>query len=366
MAAPAIDDKVFALPVRWNGWVYSDPARTPVQPDLPVAPAITGPVRVNSTTLRVTITAPGAGADTWTLQRSAAGFNSWSNIGTVAVGASTADFSVTTGVEFDLRIAAANENGVSYSNLVTGTASETPEGALYTETWESATVGAGVDGRTWGVGDARWGRGTGSANATVQNAYAASGSKSARIRFTTAAGQLAFDLGAHYREVTITFKWRVPENWKHRTTGSPTNNKMFRIWGDDGGAQNGYDNTEKVGSSMWRENDFRSRISADYNNGGGMGELPGTNYSGFLTSADAGLWHDIEIYVKACSASGAADGVIRLKKNGVTIYNATNVNNWFSGKPHAYRHGYLMGWANTGYDEATDYYLDDISFTVVP
>lgn len=246
-----------------------------------------------------------------------------------------------------------------------------PFSTLYQEDWESATTGSAIDGRLWTSSGStgRWGRGAGSVNASIQTAQPFTGTKSCRIQYaagTGYAGQAAFDLGAHYNEVRITMRLFIPSNWKHRYMGSSaTNNKIFRLWGDDGlgGQSNNYNSLEKVGASYWRSNDFSSTLQIDWNSGDGIGPKGGS-FANFISTADLGKFMKIEIYCKQSSGLGIANGIIRVKKNDAIAMNLTNVNNWTTGQRHGYRYGYLLGWANTGFDELTAFYLDNILFEV--
>lgn len=87
-----------------------------------VAPTITGPIQINTTTLRVGISPGSGGATSWTLQKSTDGGTTWTSAGSVTVGATQADATVTTGQSTQLRIAASAGGSPVYSNVVTGVA----------------------------------------------------------------------------------------------------------------------------------------------------------------------------------------------------------------------------------------------------
>lgn len=75
----------------------------------------------------------------------------------------------------------------------------------------------------------------------------------------------------------------------------------------------------------------------------------------------AGETHEYTIHRKKSSALGVADAVAELWEDGVLIYydrdglNFHSVNNWFS-------RGYLLGYANSGFEEETDLYITKYEF----
>ncbi len=340
----------------------------------PVAPTITAS-RINDTTIRFTFSG-GSGASSWTgYYRTPAGSGSYSSV-SLTVGQAYYDVTVSSGGTANFYIEAHNGAGATVnSSVATGSAGG---GALYFEDWENATVGASPDGRAWGGTGGNWGDGKGSAYASVETTNPYAGSRSVRIRQIAenngGSCQLGFDLGASFREVTINYKLFWPTNFAIRASGggyAGPNNKFFRLWEDDGaGGDAGYSAYNgKLGASFYRMgSDSVAGLSPEgnpWNTAGLMSQLDDPEQ--FITSADFGTWIDFEIYCKAAvSGAGGADGArIQVKKNGAVVFNYTGLENWVDGEPHAYRYGYLLGAANTGYAAQTDWYIDDISFTVV-
>lgn len=202
-------------------------------------------------------------------------------------------------------------------------------------------------------GSARWG---GTRDVTVVN-------QSARFKFTGtsnpsghAFSELRFDLGRLYPEVWVQFRLFIPANYKHRYPNSAaSNNKFIRLW-----PQN-YDDLEKVGYSTWRSGSDYSSLRADWNIGTGIGPK-GDNVANFITDADKGRWMTIRIHAKAASSS-SQHGTLRFWKNGTLIINNSNtVNNYRTGGLNAFRYGYLLGWANSGFDEDTYLSIDNVVF----
>lgn len=153
----------------------------------------------------------------------------------------------------------------------------------------------------------------------------------------------------------------------------PTNNKLLAIWTDNYSAQ-GKGPTLIWGTELDWSGSRASRdsqLTVGYAVGGNtvsgaaaVGSLP------LITPADAGKAIDIIFHGRFSSRPGAKDGVIRsfVRKQGQTAYtrvhNITNADldkrSDVAAALQPWRAGYLMGWANSGYDEATTFHLSKI------
>lgn len=228
---------------------------------------------------------------------------------------------------------------------------------LFDDTFETGnlnrTVTTGATTASWITGD--------SVNVSAQTTQPQSGTYSCRARFagtepglgdaSDATAELRFDLGKLCTEVWITYGLYITAGFVYRDS---TNNKFFRLWGATYGDQ------EKVGASWWGPTSGSNlcRINADWNTGPGMGEH-GTDYAAAITTSDLGTWMTVKIQVKAATA--IADGTLKIWKNGTLIINNTDsMDNYTSGEPHAYRYGYLLGWANSGFLAQTDLFIDNV------
>jgi hypothetical protein len=212
-------------------------------------------------------------------------------------------------------------------------------------------------------GAAKWGI---REKATVVSDRAVSGSKSAKFHYPgnvdptkDAWAELRFDLGALYPEVWIEFNLYIPSNFVHAAV-SPNNNKFFRLWPAT------YDDRAKVGASFMVDSTAGnvSRMRAEWDSGADTKGMTtrGSFAYGLINSQDLGNWMKIRIYVK--SATTSTMGTINIWKNGVLVVeNAGTVNAYATVPPaNAYRYGYLLGWANSGYAADTYLYLDDAIF----
>lgn len=161
-----------------------------------------------------------------------------------------------------------------------------------------------------------------------------------------------FDLGVIYPEIGIVFDLYIPPNYNHRSD-SPNNNKLFRLWTAD------YGENEKVGGSMRSEGGYSS-AGLDYRvaPGGGMHTTEGGATSSFITASDKDTW--VEITLNARAATSEVDGVLEIRKNGVSFVNHVMTNAFDA--QHGYRYGYLLGWANSGHTEDTYFKVDNARF----
>lgn len=195
-----------------------------------------------------------------------------------------------------------------------------------------------------------------------ENAY--TGTHAARFRYPgspdpekDAWAELRFDLGAWYPELWIQYHLFIPENYVHRGE-SWSNNKFLRVWGTD------YDDLEKVGFSLFWNGEGGSDLNSEWNTGTGIGTKVHRTGAGdgFITDADRGEWIEIKVQLIA-SGSEEQPGTIRLWKNDELVINHENmVKNYDPNAKHAYRYGYILGWANSGFTETTDLYVDNIVF----
>lgn len=211
------------------------------------------------------------------------------------------------------------------------------------------------------MGKAKW---TNRTNVeVVSNGKAISGQESAKFRFPgnqdpdkDSWAELRFDLGNTYPELWIQYYLFVPENYEHRGE-SWSNNKFLRLWARD------YKDREKVGFSLLWRGDGGSDLNSEWSvNGGGLGTKIHRTGAGdaFITTADQGKWIKVRVQAKAAQ-SGDVNGTLRLWKNDeLIIDHADLINNFHLDSLHAYQFGYILGWANSGFDEQTEFYLDDV------
>lgn len=206
-----------------------------------------------------------------------------------------------------------------------------------------------------------WGDAT---QVSVSTVRAHQGSRSVKFHFVgdsdltaDAWAELRFDLGAVYPELWVRYQLYIPNNYTHRDAISSDNNKFIRLWGMT------YNDYEKVGACTWLNEPANgySELIADWNyHGDGVGPK-GVAKQQFIAASDRGQWIDTMVHVKAATAT--TFGTIQFWKNGVLVIDGTaTMDNYTTGEAHGYRYGYLLGWANSGFTQDTDLFIDDVVF----
>jgi hypothetical protein len=183
------------------------------------------------------------------------------------------------------------------------------------------------------------------------------------LRFRYPAGEpwaeQRFNLGGAYPEIWIKYWIRVPVNYQHGTG----NYKFLSLWMDD------YNSTAggKITWEFWPTDiPGDSVLAFAYDAGNGAGNSGHKQHTPFINaSEDRGKWMEIVIHAKTSSGGEPNDGVIELwrrwegeesytqfhKKTDTTL--AIPV-----GGPDGWNGGFLLGWANNSYSEATEWLLD--------
>jgi hypothetical protein len=337
----------------------------------PTTPVIAVTV-ISSTELDVSLTTPSTdagGLKQYVLERSPNGSTSWTTLATGASIFMYADTGLTAATTYYYRATASDyANNTTASAVVSAATSSS--GAFYTENWDDLSNGASYL-RNWSGTSptASWQPGNGVVP-FVSNGAAKTGTLSLKYPYPATAiddtnVEAWFDLGALYREVTIEYYEKIPSNYIHRNVNSHSyNNKQFRLWGLV------YDTREKMGMST-EPNDgvSTSDLYGEWDpNGTGVTQL-GTPKSGFISPSWLGQWMYVKIYCKAPTATGTGKAILKVwqgttPSDAVLIINETP-DNYDATNPHAYRWGYLKGTADSGFASATDFYQDQITFTVV-
>jgi hypothetical protein len=271
---------------------------------------------------------------------------------------------------------------------------ETPDTSDTADTSETS----GVSGADWqyeddfegGFGSSSYFNWESGAYAGISSDRAYSGSESIRFRFMgnpdlseDAWAEKRFSLDKKYKELWVRYKMWVPENYFHRNPDGPSNNKgLLMLWGN---SYSGYSPTlslhfQRKGDTgesyiypAWRVNGNTTWNFFDLDNGlttdGALQDAP----TG-ITMSDRGTWIDWVVHVKTSTLpvdtndrkNGEGNGVVQVWKNGESIMDVTNAHNYYDGSSSdpgglgdGWNAGYLLGWANTGFDEDTFIHIDD-------
>ena len=148
-------------------------------------------------------------------------------------------------------------------------------------------------------------------------------------------------------------------------TGMADNNKgLLQMWSGGYGTASA---TQYLGFESWVNQNGNSEISR--NTAVDKGNYrPGHVFTGALLvdrAKDLGKWIEWIIQLKVASSANN-DGIARVWKDGVLVINHDNIPNYSSLGNNFYEKGYLLGWANSGFDENTSMYIDNVVFSTTP
>ena len=232
---------------------------------------------------------------------------------------------------------------------------------LFQDGFESGNLNHTQNNIRWSPGGAR---------TSISTTRVRSGVRSLEFSFEAAAnGQDSFsehrimlNPGVGYTDLWIRYDLYVPANYYHRTQSDSANNKFFALFRDpytSPGFQVNF-STEPNGSGG-------SNIDVRYfNNGLGQGSRSQASADNFLTSTDAGRWHNIIMHFKVPTGQNTNDGVMQLWKNGSEIINITDLASWGGSGMNYFDQAYVLGWSNSGYAQQTDFYVDNFVISDTP
>jgi hypothetical protein len=233
----------------------------------------------------------------------------------------------------------------------------------FEDSFESGDLSKATNGVRWLDG----------ANSAVSSDRAYSGTKSLKYTFgagsTDAFAERRFSLGSSRTDVYIRFYVFFPSNYAHRTSHSPTNNKVIRLWDEEA---NYSTSTVKMGASFWAGNSSTLRPDAAWVNysgvqkascaSDGVGPSDAVPGSWELTPSQLNRWLCFEFHFKPDTGSG--NGAFEFWIDGQKQISANNLK--FIGAPCSpgyFKTGYLLGAANSGFDTTTYIYIDDVVFS---
>lgn len=229
-----------------------------------------------------------------------------------------------------------------------------------------------ANGFTWGTGVAH--------KITTDNAF--SGSHSIRFSFgPDAPGKdswseqrfVAKPEGEGMQQMWLEYMLFIPANFKMRYDGGPINNKFVYLWAEDETADDGQQETlievQKPGGFTIPEDSLegnvRLAVVVDHDDDGNpiLGSAVRQHVTitqPLIRIQDRGNWMRVRYHVRASSGMSTGDGAVDLWADDRHVVSYQNANMYNEGVANYYRKGYLMGWANTGYEEETVFYIDDV------
>lgn len=163
------------------------------------------------------------------------------------------------------------------------------------------------------------------------------------------------DLGGQKTELWIQYYLYLPSNYEHRDV-SPDNNKFIAVYRDpytDPGFQVNF----STGSLSNRD----SRFDLHYYYFGAEQRKISFDKP-IWTDTERGRWNKVVVHVKVPSGD-VADGVMELYVNDVKQIEVTDLNSYGGSGQNYFDELYLLGWANSGFDEDTTMYIDDVTIS---
>jgi len=235
-----------------------------------------------------------------------------------------------------------------------------PEGILWSDGFESGTMGA-----NWIGGDREGNR--------PVTTRARTGDYSLMFRFrgspdqdADATSERRFCMPQSLGEVWVEYWLWIPENYAHRQPpGTPSNNKFFILWDSDSYPGGGAGRLS-VGLHTWADGAGNSRGNAAWSNSL-MGWIMAVAipWSGGIGEADKGRWNRVRFHMKV--GTRATDRVLHTGDYGDGLFEmwwnnqqyVSHAMSLYDPDDNAFRCGYVLGWANSGFDENTYLYVDD-------
>jgi hypothetical protein len=184
-----------------------------------------------------------------------------------------------------------------------------------------------------------------------------------------------FTFGAYLTELWAEYELYVPANYTHRAEpGWPSNNKFLTFWRDT------YSNLPDWLPRMEVDRNSNgtscTRACSNYENDPGAytTDIPspqvdvGSLNSGVPFIGAGGLvvpggWTRIRAHLKGSSGAGVADGVFEMWAGTTLAYRKNNGKfmggGGVAGTNNALKNGYLLGAMNSGFTDATIFYVDD-------
>lgn len=225
------------------------------------------------------------------------------------------------------------------------------------ETGDRSTIGN--DGTKWGGGN----------SVKVSSERSHSGNNSLRFFFEgskdlndDAMSEQRFEFGSNQNDFYIRYYIYLPQNYTIRDSGGANNNKFISFWEHSSGYSGPMArNMESSGTGQTHSLKYKAKIAGwpnELNCGGSVGFIPDGD-SANITNDMIGSWTCIEHHIKTETENDP--GAFQMWIDGELVIDNQNLT-WEDGpcEPGYINRGYLMGWANSGFDEDTYIYIDDV------
>ena len=205
-----------------------------------------------------------------------------------------------------------------------------------------------------------------------ENGPGVAGRHSMRFRYPALEpwSEQRFNIGGSYPELWMSFWIRVPINYVHENAmGTGDNNKLFALWADS------YSSGPVIVGGLWRDpatNSTRFGIATTQTTLGQTGFVMAEGIF-WRNPEDRGRWMHFVTQAKFSETGDTTSGLVRTwsRWEDATDYTllVERGNYEFTAQPGGntgWSGGYLMGWANSGYAETTEFLIDDVALSTQP
>lgn len=160
-------------------------------------------------------------------------------------------------------------------------------------------------------------------------------------------------------EIWISYDLYVPVNYSHRSNpNGPNNNKFLAVF------RSPYSPTFQVNWSLDKTSSNNSNLKLHrFRNGKEQKIISPSAGKNILTKAEGGTWHNFQARVKVPSSRNSNDGVMQMWKDGKIVSNETKLDNYGGDGKNYIDELYLLGWSNSGYNQDTYFYIDNIKIS---
>lgn len=252
-------------------------------------------------------------------------------------------------------------------------------GLIYSTNFDSMTTGSPPTPRSGAPVANEW-QWADFHNRLVSTAQSVSGTKSLEFAYPAqptaaeASCEMRYFVGQSVGEFWLRFWWYVPSNYVHRDVGGagPTA-KLFQIWKNDYSS-----NSMRWGVSLNRTSDTASVIYPTASLGdyegvvqAGVQSFPSVYGTNFISSTGIivpGGWYELKFHFKPASSRTTSDGIWKMWV-GNTVFMDGGGKLWpplaaiGQTEDTTIDRGYFMGSHNSGFLDATTFYIDDVLMT---
>lgn len=207
----------------------------------------------------------------------------------------------------------------------------------------------------------------GASSVSVSNAQSRTGNYSAQFIFGPDANgedswrELGFRLSAPVSEIWVEYWILYPDNYFHRSQSGPSNNKFFQLNYNGAPKQMLTIESEVQGNGNSSMRRFLSTTQTP--SGSDNWPVNDSSTSNFIGNSsefaiEKGKWSRVLIHYRAGSDGVRNDGRAEIWVNGELVH-GLDWPFWEPDNQGKINGGYILGWSNSGFSEATRIYVDD-------